>query len=232
VGRKRVCGFVLLAGAALACAGGSSQVVKDHGLESMVEPSVVLVHPFAYDPAVVEVDTPLLGEGKVTRAQREDLGRNVANATAEKLVQKLEEAGIAARLASDSADVPLHAVEIKGRFTLIDQGDQAARVTVGMGAGLEKLEAELDVYQVTVDGMRILSEETAEAHGDKMPGMAVGVGAGAATGSVATSVAMGAAEKAIAESLGGLDAAADDMAEQLVESTVDFYRKRGWRADD
>jgi hypothetical protein len=218
---------------ALACAGGSGQIVRDHGLERMVEPSVIVVYPFAYDPAIVEVDKPLIGNGKVTRAQREDLGRNVANATAKKLVQNLGEAGISARLAGGSAeDAPLHAVLIKGRFTLIDQGDQAARVTVGMGAGIEKLEAELEVYQITADGVRILSEETAEAHGDKMPGMVVGVGAGAATGSVASSVALGAAEKAVTESLGGLEAAADDMAEHLVESTVDFYRKRGWRTDD
>jgi hypothetical protein len=216
----------------LACAGGSSQIVRDHGLERMVEPSVIVVHPFSYDPAIVEVDKPLLGDAKVTSAQREDLGRNVANATAKKLVQNLQEAGISARLAARSADAPLHAVLIKGRFTLIDQGDQAARVTVGMGAGVEKLEAELEVYQITADGVRILSEETAEAHGDKMPGMAVGVGAGAATGSVASSIALGAAEKAVAESLGGLEAAADDMAEHLAESTVDFYRKRGWLADD
>jgi hypothetical protein len=229
---RGICGVLLLVSATLACAGGSSQVVKDHGLEGMVEPSVIIVHPFAYDPAIVEVDQPLLDDAKVTPAQREELGRNVADATAKKLVQKFEEAGISARLASGSADAPLHAVLIKGRFTLIDQGDQASRVTVGMGAGVERLEAELDVHQVTADGVRILSEETAEAIGDKMPGMAVGVGAGAATGSVVTSVAVGAAEKAITESLGGLDAAADDMAEQLVESTVDFYRKRGWRVDD
>ena len=111
---------------------------------------------------------------------------------------------------------------MKGNFTKIDQGDQAARVAVGMGAGVEKIEVRLEVEQVTGDGVRPLTEEFHQAQGDKMPGMAVSMGLGG-------SVAMAAGEKALSEKLGGFDAAVENLADHLAESTVKFYQRRGWK---
>lgn len=118
---------------------------------------------------------------------------------------------------------------MKGQFVEINEGDQMARVTVGFGAGTEELRVRIQVYQVGAHGgLRRIRESFGEAHGDKMPGMAVPVGVGAAAGNVVVSAGVSAGMNVVSELNSGMDSAAENLAEQFVERAKTVYGDQGW----
>jgi NADPH-dependent 2,4-dienoyl-CoA reductase/sulfur reductase-like enzyme len=86
----------------------------------------------------------------------------------------------------------------------------------------------VQVYQVVESGLRRIAESEGEAHGDRMPGMAVPVGAGAAMGRAASSAAISGGMNVMQEVTGGLDKSVKNLAEELAERAVSFYTRQGW----
>lgn len=221
----------LVVAAGLGCAGARTTVTRDYlDTGSLPRPPVVLIHAFAVDPEDVVVDSlgPNFVRGKGSTSKRSEVGHQVANALAEQIVAKLRERSIPAERA-DAAEAPLHALVVKGQFVSIDEGDRSKRMVIGFGAGAEKLQTQIQVYQVSETGLRRLRETTGTAHGDRMPGMAVPVGVGAAAGAVARSVVISGGMNIVQEVKGGLDAATENLAEQFAERAETFYQERGWR---
>jgi hypothetical protein len=212
------------------CAGGSAKQVSSlRGDEPLPRPPVFLIYDFAVDPEDVMVDTAGLTSGdEASTAERLSEGKEWASALSESLVRQLVEESITARRATGSTHIPLNAIVVKGQFISIDEGDEIKRTTVGFGAGAEDVSAMVQVYQMRKAGLLRISEIEAEAHGRKTPGVAgpavVAVGAGMVAGLVISS-AMNVKSEAID---GSMQATVDDLAEELVERTVNYYEKRGW----
>jgi hypothetical protein len=226
-------GAVLVALIALflvGCAGGSAkQVGSLRGDETLPRPPVFLIYNFAVDPEDVMVDTSGLTSGdEASTAERLSEGKEWANALSESLVRQFVEEGITSRRATGSTHIPLNAIAVKGQFISIDEGDEIKRTTVGFGAGAEDVSVLVQVYQMRKPGLMRISEIEAEGHGRKTPGVAgpaaVAVGAGMVAGLVVSS-AMNVKSEAVD---GSMQSTVDDIAEELVQRGVNYYKKRGW----
>lgn len=212
------------------CAGGSAKQVGSRGSEPLSPPPVFLIYNFAVDPEDVLVDTDGLSSGdEASGIERLTVGKEWANALSESLVRQLVEEGITARRATGSTYVPLNAIVVKGQFISIDEGDKMKRTTIGLGAGDENVNAMVQVYQMRQAGLMRISEVESEAHGEKTPGVAtagvITLGTGSVIGLVLSSA------KNIDDEVidGSMQTTVDNLAEELVERTVDYYEKRGWR---
>ena len=211
------------------CAGGSAKQVSSRGDEPVPRPPVFLIYDFAVDPEDVMVDTAGLTSGdEASMAKRLSEGKEWANALTESLVRQFVEEGITSRRATGSTHIPLNAIAVKGQFISIDEGDEIKRTTIGFGAGAEDVSVMVQVYQMRKAGLMRISEIEAEGHGRKTPGVAgpaaVAVGAGMVAGLVVSS-AMNVKSEAVD---GSMQTTVDDLAEELVQRTVNYYKKRGW----
>ncbi len=211
------------------CAGGSAKQVSSRGDEPVPRPPVFLIYDFAVDPEDVMVDTAGLTSGdEASMAERLAEGKEWANALSESLVRQFVEEGITSRRATNSTHIPLNAIAVKGQFILIDEGDEIKRTTIGFGAGAEDVSVMIQVYQMKKSGLMRISEIEAEGHGRKTPGVAgpaaVAVGAGMVVGLVVSS-AMNLKSEAVD---GIMHTTVDDIAEELVQLGVNYYKKRGW----
>jgi hypothetical protein len=192
-------------------------------------PPVFLIYDFAVDPEDVMVDTAGLTSGdEASMAKRLSEGKEWANALTESLVRQFVEEGITSRRATGSTHIPLNAIAVKGQFISIDEGDEIKRTTIGFGAGAEDVSVMVQVYQMRKAGLMRISEIEAEGHGRKTPGVAgpaaVAVGAGMVAGLVVSS-AMNVKSEAVD---GSMQTTVDDIAEELVQRGVNYYKKRGW----
>lgn len=222
-----VCCLAVWAG----CAGASSELVYSASLDDLSKPPVLLIDTFSFQADIVTVDEagPSFTSGDGSEAKRSELGKAVAEAVANKMVTQLGEVGVKAARLEQGVAPPVDALVAKGQFIEINEGDQMARVTVGFGAGTEDLSVRIQLYHVDASGgLRRIRESIGEAHGDKMPGMAVPVGVGAAAGTVVVSAAVSGGLNVLSEMSTGLDEAAQNLAEQLAERAEKVYKDRGW----
>ena len=221
--------LVMVTCSALACAGGGGSVLmQERG--PLPRPSGVLIYDFAVDAEDVVLDSfgPNFVRGDSSRAERDSTGRAVASLLSVRIVAQLGERGIQARRAAASARVPLDAIVVKGQFVSIREGDQMSRMVIGFGMGSEKLEAQVQIYQMTENGLRPIGSEAGESHGRRTPGVAgpavVGAAAGAAAGVVISS-----AMNIGSELKGPMKARVNDLAEVFADRAVEFYEQQGWR---
>ncbi len=214
----------------VSCAGGSAKQMSSlRGDDPLPRPPALPIYDFAVDPEDVMVDTAGLTSGdEASTAERLAEGKEWANALSESFVRQFVEEGITSRRATGSTHIPLNAIVVKGQFILIDEGDEIKRTTIGFGAGAEDLSAMVQVYQMRKAGLMRISEVEAEAHGRKTPGIAVPAAMTAGTGMVAGLVVSSAMNLKSEAVDGSMQATVDDLAEELVERAVSYYKKRGW----
>lgn len=214
------------------CAGGGAKQTSQYqGKEPLPRPSAVYVFDFAVDADDVVVDTfgpNFVHKNKHDASKQLKEGRAVADALAKQLVKDLTKQGITARRATASTQIPMNAIVVKGQFVTIQEGDELKRVTVGFGAGAEKLQAQAQVYQMRENGLQQISTGEGEAHGRKTPGVAgpaaVAAGAGMAAGVVVSS-AMNLKSEAID---GSMQTNVNNLAKEFTENAVKFYKRQGW----
>jgi hypothetical protein len=224
--------FALIPLFLVGCAGGSAKPTSHYrGTEKLPTPPAAYIYDFAVHAEDVVVDTfgpDFVHSDEASTGERLQEGRKVANALSEALVTNLAQSGITARRATATTHIPLNAIVVKGQFVSIKEGDETARVVVGFGAGAEKLEARVQVYQMREDGLRRISTGEGEAHGRKTPGVAgpaaVAVGAGMVAG-VVVSTAMNLKSEAID---GSMQTNVNNLADEFVKIAVKFYKRHGW----
>src|SRR5437899_2742290 len=62
---------------------------------------------------------------------------------------------------------------VKGQFVSIDEGNRTERVLIGLGAGRTGLQASVQVYEITPEGMRNVESLQADAKSSYKSGMAL-----------------------------------------------------------
>ncbi len=199
----------------------------------ILKPARAIVYDFASTPAGIPPDSAIAGLYRErTTPQTPDeieLGRRLGALVSARLVEELNENGIAA-IAAATGPVPLPGdAVIRGEFVTIDKGSRTKRMLIGFGAGSAGLETLVEGYVVTTRGLVPLGSAQLETSGGKMPGMLVPMGAGAAAGNVARSVAISGASNILQE--GGsesLEGAAKRTAKEIAKVIVKAYKERGW----
>ena len=190
--------FLSMAGCAHTDVQKSNEIVRS----GLARPQQVLIYNFAVSPEDIRQNSAIfarlkrnIGSSNQT-AEQIQLGRDVADALASELTQKIASMGLNPVRANANTPVPPGAILITGQFIKIDEGNRLRRTVIGLGLGKSSLDTEVRLLAPEPSGYKELRVFEAHVESGKMPGAAVlgpaGVAAGAGTAAVVgSSVAMG-----------------------------------------
>ena len=154
-----------LAGLAVLAACTSTQDEVETGDAVLPRPQIVVVDTFAASPDEVKLDEGLSTEieqavkerpAHLAHQQEMEAGRQVADAIADKLVVEIRDMGLRAERGSALPAGTQNALLIKGQLVSIDEGNRTERVIVGLGAGRSDVRTQVQVYEVTPTGSRLI----------------------------------------------------------------------------
>ena len=201
-------------------------------------PRHIVVIDFASDPEDVVLDRGVIPKAQQamsprTRTEQErEVGRKLSWKMSEELVEELRARGLGARRSVEPREeVSPGSLVVTGQFLSIDQGNQTARVVIGLGAGRSRVLAAVQIYQANPEGLAPIERLVGDARSGFKPGVAetMGVGLGVAGASVAGAAATGGSVAAGSETfLAGADADVRRMAKELAKQIEGIYAKRGW----
>ncbi len=227
-----ILGLVLLAG----CTSSSSQL--ETGNAELPRPQVVVVQDFAVMPGEVQLDPGLSGTIDETlganndaprTAQELQVGRQAANAMADKLVAEIRDLGLPAQRGYGLPPGLQTGLVITGQFVAVDQGNRTERVTLGLGAGRSDVRVRVQVFDVTPQGRRLADEIEVDAKSGLQPGMAETMGVGALTGHFLVSTLVSGGLQVADESLGTSVVADTDRASKgIAKQLASFFGQQGW----
>jgi len=222
-------GVLLLAG----CSPGRIHITKEENAVGLPRPAVIYVYPFAVDPSEVRVDpggpvermlNRLGGSGSDQDDQEVALGHQIADRTADALVQKITAMGLTAQRMSRSEIPPVDAIAVAGQFADVDEGNRLRRIAIGFHQGQSRVAAQVQLYRVTGGASAAqLLDFTAVAESAPLPGAAVTMGAGAA-------VQVAGAAAAAKEMGSTVQADADRLSDRIANSLQTFFARQGWTA--
>lgn len=218
-----------------ACTQGSSEIVTSRELP---RPEVVVVESFAVWPGEVQLDPGISGTIDETlggnnlpprTADEEKIGRQVANALADKLVIEIRDLGFRAERGAGLPPGMRTGLLITGQFVSVDQGNRTERVAIGLGAGRSDVRVRAQVFDVGPAGRKLVDEIEVDAKSGLAPGMAETMGVGALTGHFVASTLVSGAVQVADESLGAsVTADSDRAAKGIAKQLAGFFGQQGW----
>ena len=230
---------------ALAIATGCAPTnVQQQGmtLTQLPRPDVILVYDFAVSPDEVRLDTGLSAEmmqkyaqykGASPTAQEIKLGHKVAEAVADELVKKIRSYGLWAERGFGYPYGKGKVLMVKGQFVSIDQGNRTERVAVGLGAGRSDVQANVQVYELTPQGLQQVDSMRADAKSGYKPGMAEMMGAGAIAGHLLMSTVVSGAVAGVSEMTSAtVEADGKRMADKIAVDLGSFFVNQAWIPPD
>jgi hypothetical protein len=222
--------------AALLFAGcASTEVTNRERLvyDKLPRPDHILVYNFASTPADVPADSALAGQPSAaegtTTEEEAALGRELGSTIAAQLVADIQEMGLPAVQVSSPTTAQVNDIVIRGYLVSIEKGSTAARMTIGFGAGGSEMEAAVEGYQMTTNGLRKLGSGMTGSEGSKGPGAAVGGAAWLITGSP-VGLIVGGGMKIYGEASGrsGIEGRAKATAKEIAEQLKVRFKEEGW----
>lgn len=219
----------LLAGCASTEVTNRERLVYD----KLPRPDHILVYNFAASPADVPADSAFASQGSTPTTPPTDeettLGRELGAAIAAQLVADIQEMGLPAVQVSAPTTAQVHDIVIRGYLVSIEKGSTAARMTVGFGAGGSEMEAAIEGYQMTTNGLRKLGSGMTGSEGSKGPGAAVGGAMWLITGSP-VGLIVGGGMKIYGEASGRsrIEGRAKATAKEIAEQLKVRFKEEGW----
>jgi Domain of unknown function (DUF4410) len=218
-----------------ACTSAQSQMET---AQMLPRPQVVVVDTFAVSPDEVKLDEGLSTEIEqavrerrgTSRSQQEvQAGRQVADAIADKLVAEIRDMGLRAERGSALPPGTQNALLIKGQLVSIDEGNRTERVIVGLGAGRSDVRSQVQVYEVTPQGRRLVDTIEVDAKSGLTPGMAETMGVGGLTGHLVMATLVGGGVHVVSEARGAdVVADADRAAKGIAKQLSALFAQEGW----
>jgi hypothetical protein len=219
-----------------ACTSAQSQV--ESGSATLPRPQVVIVDTFATSPDEVtldeglstEVEQAIKADRGTSRTEQElQAGRQVADAIADKLVVEIRDMGLRAERGSALPAGTQNAALIKGQLVSIDEGNRTERVIIGLGAGRSDVRTQVQVYEVTPTGSRLVDTIEVDAKSGLTPGMAETMGAGGLAGHLAVSAVVSSGMHVASEKMGtDVVADADRAAKGVAKQLSAVFAREGW----
>jgi hypothetical protein len=231
---------VALAGLGLLAACTSSQSTMDTAGEVLAPPQVVIVDTFAVSPDEVKVSEDLseevkkaLDSGKtMSRSEQElETGHQVADALAHNLVIEIQDLGVAAERGSAVPAGTQTALLIQGQLVSIDEGNEAERVAIGLGAGRSSVQVHAQVYEVTPDGgQQLIDQIVVDGKSGLTPGMAETMGVGGLAGHLLVSAVVSGTVQTVSETMSATVVAdADRAAKGIAKQLSALFAQQGWQ---
>jgi hypothetical protein len=225
---------VLLLGA-LGLAACTSSGTSFESTQRLPRPDVVIVEPFAVSPDEVQVSEGLaarvqqLTGGTPRTPDERAVGRQVADALAQKLAVEIQDLGLPAQVGASAPPQARNPLFITGQFVSIDEGNEAERVAIGLGAGRSDVRVQAQVYEGAGARRQLVEELEVDAKSGMTPGMLETMGAGALAGHLlASTVVSGGLHVASEEMSTSVVADADRAAKGLAKQLAAFFGQQGW----
>ena len=238
VAAKLMAKAVALAGLAVLAACTSTQSTMETSDATLPQPQVVIVETFAVSPDEVKLDEGLSTEieqavkadrGTSRTDQELQAGHQVAEAIADKLVVEIQDMDLRAERGSAVPAGTQNALLIKGQLVSIDEGNRTERVIVGLGAGRSDVRAQVQVYEVTSAGSRLIDQIEVDGKSGLTPGMAETMGAGGLAGHLVMATVVSGGVHVASESLGAnVVADADRAAKGIAKQLSALFAQEGW----
>ncbi len=235
--RRSLATTALIGAFALAGCAPSSVQTDYESVPKLNRPTSILVYDFAVSADEVQLDSGLVGkvEAKTshqTRTQQElEVGHHVAATISKELVTEINAMGMPARRAFGAPRSWGDVMVVEGQISSIDEGNQAERVTIGLGTGASDVEARVQLYATNPGGLEVVETFTTSMKSGYMPGMAETMGAGAIGGHLAVAAVAGAGLHAVSEKLSGdVDAEARRTAKAIAKQLRGYFETQGWVA--
>jgi hypothetical protein len=235
---QRVVLPVILLLAVTACAPTSVEVTGEVSGQ-MPRPERILVYDFAVTPAEVEMDQGLGTDIKNDIERNTSLtdktavelkiGHTVANVISGELVKAIQGYGLPAERALGLPSPGPNTYLVKGQLFSVDEGNSTERVVIGLGAGRTNVQAKVQFYELTPEGLRKVESMVGEAKGLAQPGMAETMGVGAIAGhllvsSLASVVATSAGEL----TWNSVEGDSRRLAKNVAADLEKYFISQGW----
>lgn len=230
---------IILAAGLTACAGAKVKKTDYVTDAHMSKPDQVLIYNFVANARDIKQNSGPIASlmrhmgSSDESSEKQAMAREVADALAAELTVKLKRWGLNAIRVDQNMPTKNGDLLITGTFTNIDEGNQARRTMIGLGAGQSSVDAKVVLQTPMAAGYHELMSFSAHADSGKMPGAAVmgpagiAAGAGAAT-TAGVNVAKGAAQKYSSET----STEAEHMADAISEELGKYFVKQGWVRQD
>jgi len=228
--------FIVLA-IAIGCAPTKVQQ-QNMTLTQLPRPDLILVYDFAVSPDEVKLDTGLSAElmqkyqehkGTSRSAEEIKVGHKVADAVAKELVKKIRSYGLMAERAFGLPQGKGKVLMVKGQLLSIDEGNRTERVAIGLGAGRTSVQANVQVYEMTPEGMKQVDDMRGTAKSGGKPGMAEMMGVGAIAGHLLTStVVSGAVAGGTEMTSATVEADGKRLADDIAKDLGNFFVDQDW----
>ena len=242
---KGLCKFGLLTFMVLAMAVGCGPTKVQQEkmtLTQLPRPDLILVYDFAASPDEVKLDTGLSADlvqeyekykGTSRTAEEIKVGHKVADAVAEELVKKIRSYGLMADRGFGLPQAKGKTYLIKGQLLSIDEGNRTERVVVGLGAGRTSVQANVQVYELTPEGMKRVDDMRGTAKSGYKPGMGEMMGLGAIGGHLLASTLVSGTLSGVSEMTSATaESDAKRLAEKIAADLGNFFVDQGWVPPD
>ena len=203
--------------------------------EGLPKPDHIVVYDFAVTSGDVQLDvgvgTKMLRDAKGASQTAEEIrvGRAVAEALSQKLLEELREKGITTYRASHAPSASSTTASITGQFRQIDQGNRTLRTVVGFGLGGSKLGTSIQIYQGKGREAQLVGEAETMTESSLKPGIGVLFPVGAAAGTVGAAAAVsGTTTVAMENFFATVEADAKRTAEAIAKRIIKYYERHGW----
>lgn len=222
----------------MGCAPTKVQTVSEYGgTKRLPRPTRILVYDFAVSLDDIHLDRAPgaklgdLAKGESKTELELKVGRAVANSLSAHLVKEIRALGMPAERAAGVPAPPAAgtALAIEGQFLDIDQGNRLERMVIGLGLGGTEVKTQVQVYDETPTGRRLMEEFDTTAKSSVKPGMAEMLPVGAAVSGVGIAAAMSASVATATEVLG--ERVEDDArrtAKKIAKNLAQFFTNQGW----
>jgi len=230
--RFAVCVLVLVV--AGGCA--STEVTKRDskiGTEKLAKPDRIYVYPFAATHAGIPTWATTADQFaqpiKPPTPEELELGRKVGALVAKNLVTEIGEMGLLAVEGGYESHPQPNDLMIIGYFGAVEEGSTVKRLSLGFGSGATELTTDVEGYQMTNKGPRLLGSAQLDSAGGKTPGLFVPLAVLAATANPIGLIVIGGAKVAMeVTGKSKIEGAAERTAEAIGEQLRVRFKEHGW----
>jgi len=231
---------LITVGLVVAGCGPTSVQSTGASVTGLPRPDRILVYDFAVTPDEVKLDQGIsadvmryVSDSSMSAriADEIKIGHAVANAVSIALVEKLRSYGFFAERALGWPSRTGNTLLVKGQFVSIDEGNRTERALIGLGTGRTSVQAYVQLYDLTPQGMRRVDTLRADAKSGYKPGMALMMGVGGLAGNLVTSAVLSSVTTAGSEmSWATVEADGKRLANDVAKNLGQFFVTQGWIA--
>jgi hypothetical protein len=210
--------------------------------DRLPKPDLILVYDFAVTPDEVFLDKGISAEvmqeyaqhkGETRSAQEIKVGHKVADAVSRELVKNI----LAMHLWAQRGFAPPHGkrriMVVKGQILSIDEGNRTERVVIGLGAGRTDVRVNVQLYEVTHEGLKEIEALRGNAKSSDTPAMAELMGVGAIAGRIVGLSAISGTVSAASElTVATVESDGKRLADQIAADLGRYFVEQGWIPPD